>query len=368
MSGRYQEYVTRTLQFLLLMKRYPRACERLIVYLTPGYDKVNGGILAISSMYADTVKLKRMHGAEVTLCTMPGDPPLLRYSKFKNDNFMYTFSQVLSYFRNVRSMLIHVPTVYVDQFLTECSPNDQSRLKRVRDLHVNILIMNIRNLASEKSITRLMQLGKVTCTTAHERYSTPELGRRLGIPLYKISNFANPDLWHRKAYAEKESLMVVSPDEHPRKGEILCTIADGCPQTKIVLIHDMKYEKYKEVIGRAKWSLTFGEGLDGYFVENIFSGGISFSVYNEDFFTEDFRNLRTVYPGYDFMARSICGDIKFLDNEENYMNYQAEQYELCRKHYDYQGYVRNLQTFYRCEFTMQLTNGTDKVTYASHVR
>jgi hypothetical protein len=61
----------------------------------------------------------------------------------------------------------------------------------------------------------------------------------------------------------------------------------------------MTYQEYKATISKAKWALTFGEGLDGYFVEPIFSGDSSFSVYNPSFFIEDSWSLRTVYRDYD---------------------------------------------------------------------
>jgi hypothetical protein len=214
-----------------------------------------------------------------------------------------------------------------------------------------MLIQNIQVLASEKSVAKLAKLGELTCTTAHERYSTPELSRKLGCPLYRIHAFQSPEQYQRTEYAEKENLMIVSPDWQPQKSQILRLIAKECPWIRTKIIQNMTYAEYRQIIPRAKWSLTFGEGMDGYFVETIFSGGIGFSVYNEDFFTEDFRGLRTVYPNYHVMARDICRDIELLDNEEDYANYQEEQYELCcKKQYSHGEYVAALTAFYQSEF------------------
>jgi hypothetical protein len=350
--GMARNLKARILQPRLLKRIYSPDCKRLIVFLVPGRDEANGGIMAISSIYAETVKLKHIHGAEVIMCTIPGHPRLLRYTKFANDNYIFTFLQVLSYFRNVQSMLIHLGgRPYVDQFLTKTSSRDYSRLKRIADLHVNMTIMNIQILSSDRSIARLRQLGKLTCTTGHKRYSNAELGRRLGCPMYRISTFMSPEHYHTTPYAEKENLMIVSPDWQPEKNEILRLIAHECPEIRMEIIQNMSYKQYRELITRAKWSLTFGEGIDGYFIETIFSGGIGFAVYNDDFFTEDFRNVKTVYSGYDAMARNICRDIKFLDNEESYANYQKEQYELsCEQQYTHAEYVRALTEFYQREF------------------
>ncbi len=145
--------------------------------------------------------------------------------------------------------------------------------------------------------------------------------------------------------------MIVSPDQHPRKTEILKLIEKELPLLKMKIIKNMSYEEYKETISRAKWALTFGEGLDGYFVETIFSGGIGFSVYNPKFFTRDFGSLRTVYGSYEILVQKICKDIFELDDEKAYVDYQNKQFELCSIRYDYRNYLKNLEAFYRGEYT-----------------
>jgi len=51
----------------------------------------------------------------------------------------------------------------------------------------------------------------------------------------------------------------------------------------VQIIRNLTYDQYKSLVSRAKWALTFGEGLDGYFIEPVFSGAIAFAVYNEQF-------------------------------------------------------------------------------------
>ena len=61
--------------------------------------------------------------------------------------------------------------------------------------------------------------------------------------------------------------MIVSPDFHTKKAEILRLIAGHFPQLQIQIIKNLTYEEYKKVISRAKWAITFG-GLDGYFIDD----------------------------------------------------------------------------------------------------
>ena len=351
-----EEYTDFFSQQRLLRENYSPDIEKLIVFLTPGYDFVGGGVLAISSIYEETKKLKHIHEGEVIMCTQPGHPPLIRYTKFENQNYIYRFSQVLSYFQNLRNLMIHIPEYCVGQFQQNISNEDRLRLTKIKNVNVNIMIMNIVKLESlvpMEYINELKQFGKLTCTTAHEQYSTLKLREKLGIPLHKLSVFVSPEQYSKKTYVEKENLMIVSPDQHKNKWKILKLLVKQFPQLRIQIIRDLTYAEYKDVISQAKWALTFGEGLDGYFVETIFSGGVSFSVYNREFFTEEFGSLHTVYENYEIMFEKLCSDIKDLDNEINYTGYQNKQYDLCCKYYDYKQYVNNLELFYKGQYTYE---------------
>jgi len=327
------------------------------MFLTPGFDIVNGGILSISSILEETARLKHIHGAETTMCTVPGDPLLLRYTKFRNQNRIYRFPQVLSYFGDLQYLMIHIPEYAIEKFLNNLKNQDYLKLSKIKGLHFNILLQNIDEFSEElshpKYIERLKKLGNVTCTTAHEKYSTPEVRKRLGIPLHKLSWFLSPEQYNRRGYLEKENLMVVSPDSHPMKTKILTLIATRFSRLRIQVIQDLTYEEYKEIVSKAKWALTFGEGLDGYFVENVFSGGISFAVYEPAFFTGDFRSLRTVYTTSEILAEKINADIEDLDNESTYNDYQRKEFEICSKYFDHQKYVHNIRLFYEGKYTVK---------------
>ena len=341
----------RLAQDRLLNKSLGRNVERLIILLTPGKDIVNGGIMSICSIYEETRTIYQIHGAEAVMCTVPGDPILLRYTRFKNSVHLYRFSQVLSHFKNLQHLIVHVPECYPEQFLKNLDYRDYLHLRKVKRLHFNILLQNIDYLSPIAYLQELAELGRLTFTTAHDTYTTKEMRNKLGFPMHKLSTFLTPEKYVAKTYREKEDSMIVSPDPHPSKSRILRMIAEDMPHLRIQIIQNLKYEEYKELISRAKWALTFGEGLDGYFVESVFSGGISFSVYNPRFFTKDFRPLRTVYDNYDLLAARICSDIQKLDSEPAYATYQQQQYDLCNKYYSHEQYAKNLQLFYEGKYT-----------------
>lgn len=108
----------------------------------------------------------------------------------------------------------------------------------------------------------------------------------------------------------------------------------------------MTYEEYKRVIASAKFSLTFGEGLDGYFIEPVFSGGIGCAVYNDKFFTSDLRHMPFVYQSWDELQEKFAGDAKSADNLKSYLPLQLKQFELFASMYSHSNYVNNLIKYY----------------------
>jgi hypothetical protein len=335
----------------ILMDRYDPDSEALIVILTPGNDQVNGGILSIASIYQETSRLKDLHQSEVLLCTVPGEPLLLRYSQFRNENDIFEFSEVLRYFRSLEKLMIHIPEYAVERFSENITDNDRRRLRAVKNIHINMMLQNYTLLPDQEALQRLAGFGKLTCTTAHERYSSLETRERLGIPLHKLSVWNSPELYERMPYSRKKNLMIASPDPNPHRKDVLKAISTALPSLEVVTIQNLRYEEFRKLAIDAKWALTFGEGLDGYFLETIFSGGVGFAVYNPIFFTQDFGELETVYSSYEVMKSKISSDVSRLNRQEEFTEYHARQHALCSKYYNRSRYLENLRLFYEGRYS-----------------
>ncbi|HWQ21616.1 MAG TPA: hypothetical protein VN478_02675 [Clostridia bacterium] len=325
--------------------------KRLIVFLVPGWDGVNGGILSIVSLCAESRKLCANRNADVFLVSSPGDPPLMGYTKFANREPILDLTDVVQRHRSLDYLLIHVPECYVAQFAASAGWRFRARLLRIRNVRFNVMLQNIDLLPDSQSLKRLASLGVLTITTAHEQYTSREMRQGLGFPLHHLSTFVSPGQYVRVPLTDKENLLVLSPDPSDQRGRILGLLHERLPEMELVTVQGMKYEDYKSLLQRARWSLTFGEGLDGYFVETVFSGGIAFAVYNSRFFTGDFHVLRTVYESWDELAGRICDDIGDLGVSSSYEAYQKAEYALCAKHYDHSVYLDNLRKFYAGEYS-----------------
>ncbi|OGT99687.1 MAG: hypothetical protein A2079_00690 [Geobacteraceae bacterium GWC2_48_7] len=318
--------------------------NRLILFLVPGFDRVNGGILSIISLAEETEKLKSRHKADVFVCTMPGDPPLSRFTKFKNSMHVVDLQMLLSRSNGSGSVLVHIPEIFVERY--------SQKIKQLVTDHpgiqwqFNILLQNIDLIPKRSSVECLKEYGTTTCTTAHQAYSNKETEDLIGCSIYHFSVWVSPEKYINNSYEEKRNLIVVSPDKHPRRKEILEFLKGRMSDYEFRVIKNMTYEEYKRVIASAKFSLTFGEGLDGYLIEPVFSGSVGSAVYNNKFFTDDLSELPFIYPSWDELKARFPEDVESIDNAERYSFTNSLQFKAFAMHYSHEKYIQNLMDYY----------------------
>jgi len=337
--------VTRT----LITQAVGFRARRLIVFLTPGFDGPSGGIISIASIYRESAAIQHLHAAKVAICTIPGEPPLLKYTWFKNNNYLLDLEALLNRCNRLDYLLVHIPEYAVNKvhhWLSSYWP----RLQTIKELHLNVLVQHI-DLVRGQDIKGLARFGKVTCTTAHEAYSNAETREALGVTLHRLSCCNGPENYSVSDYKEKEPILIVSHDEHPLKERVISDIDKAFPDLNIQVIQNVSFESYLEVVQRAKWSLTFGEGLDSYFCDPVFCGGVSFAVFNERFFTPAFARLETVYPTWDSLLEKITMDLRRLDEPVAYKRCWEQAWNLLNELYSTERFRENLRLFYRGDYT-----------------
>ena len=341
------------------LKHYDAAARKLVLFLVAGAeydtgtDKISGGIISIVSLCEESAKLKTVHGAEVIMCTFPGSYLLAKHTQFKNETDVFRYDQLQPYFEQAGEVLVHVAEYLGKSLRVGMEQGKFNWLRSMSQLHINILNQNIRLMPAVEELQKLKSYARtVTCTTAHQQYCTPYYRQLYRVPLHKFSVWISPEKYHYKAYTDKENLMIVSPDEHPAKEEILSKLS-SIPGLHLQIIQNLTYEQYKEVISKAKWSLTFGEGLDGYLIEPIFSGAIGFAIFNEEFFTEDFKDWPTLYKSAEEMGAKIVSDITMLNTKEDFTHRQTKQFDLCARHYSQWQYFQNIEAFYKKQYTFK---------------
>ena len=337
--------------------RHNKDAKKLIIFCVPGPDrssgkeKISGGIISIVSICEESARLQTALGAEVLMCTLPNEDLLLRHRQFANSTDVFRFAQLKHYFSAPSEILLHLPEFTCDYFLEYLPEADRKWLLKAVRLHINILNQNVRLMPGREVIEKLEKLATiVTTTTAHQKYCTPHFRQVYGIPIHKLSVWISPEQYTRKPYDQKNNLMVVSPDQHPAKDRILALL-QSIPGLTIQIIRNLTYEQYKSTIATAKWSLTFGEGLDGYFIEPIFSGAVSFAVYNQEFFTEDYKDLPGVFGSFEQMEQQLVSTIAAFDRPDKFAAVQQQQFDVCATHYNQEVYRQNILKFYEGQYT-----------------
>jgi hypothetical protein len=359
-----RELKIRKAQNTLIGAQYDSRQTSLIVYIVDGADwvtgreRISGGLLSIASLFEETKKLQELHGVRVIMVTLDSSPLILRHTQFDNDITVFRLSQVFSHFDGVGRLLIHVPELLIPEFLREVRTYIRPRARAVPNIHINILNQNILLMPPPSVASQLRGIAStVTMTTAHKRYCTEELAGRYGVSVHNFSAWVDPHQYKRVPYAEKSDLLIVSPDPHPMKAAILDRIQHDLPELRLRVIQGLTYTDYKKTLERAKWAVTFGEGLDGYFVETSFSGGIAFAVFNDFFFPKEFAELPTVFSSYEEMHSKIVSLIKELDNAINFDVCHKAEFTLFSKYYRWEKYLDNIKRFYEGDYDIKYNGG-----------
>lgn len=338
------------------IQKYNRNTENLIIFFVPGADRksgldtISGGVTSIISLSEESSKLSSIHNAEVITCVFPREYLLLKHLNFENSVTVFRFEQLPDYFTNLKHIIIHIPEFLVVHFIERLFKSEFEWLKNIPFVHFNIINANILLMPATDKIKILETLSdKITITTAHTKYCTEYYRSLYGYPLHKFSAWISPEQYTFVNYEDKKDIIVISPDVHPEKEKTLKILDTIKSEQKI--LQNLPYNEFKKIIGEAKWALTFGEGLDGYILEPIFSGCIAFAVYNEDFFTDDFKNTPGIFNSYEELQDDIISMIKRLDSPKNYIAFQKLQFDKCAEHYNYDAYQNNIKLFYKGEYT-----------------
>ena len=326
--------------------------HRAIIFLLPGYDAVTGGIMSCISIANETRAFRAIHGADVYTCTTPGTPPLFRYTGFENTEPLFNLDHLIDKLNRCEHLLLHIPEIYVGPTLKWLNARHfNGNLK----IQTNILLQNIDYCPTSEQITALSKFGKVTCTTSHLASMTHERVMQIACPVHHLSTYVTPKRYKRINFRDKRNIVVYSPDHYPEKTSLLSHVHHELPGFQFVQIINMSYMEYKENIQNAMFTITFGEGLDGYFVEGIFTGGIGVAVYNDRFFTKTLQELPFVYESYEELKKRLAPDMQKCLSEGTYEEIQERQFSELEKLYPHADYELNIRRFHENYFNERET-------------
>lgn len=114
----------------------------------------------------------------------------------------------------------------------------------------------------------------------------------------------------------------------------------------------MTFDQYMDLATRCRFSVTFGEGFDGYVAQPIYQGGIGFALYTEEFFPDSsFSEFENFFESEEDMIENIVPVIKKLAASSR--RYRALNKALRAKWdelYSYDDYVERIGKLVRKEY------------------
>lgn len=322
--------------------------ESLIVFVVSGKNRISGGTMSIYSLVTAAKNIKDVHGSEVILVTFPGFRTHFKNRYFISGERSLRFSQ-LRRFKNLKKIMIHLPEFLAGKFYAGLSLEEKDFFSTLPEFRVNILNQNIELMPDVAEIASLRQLtAHITQTTAHDKYSTQAVCDHYQLPLHHFSVFIDLSGYTRVPFAKKEKIIVLSPDKRDCREKIVHMLKKALPDYKVVTVRNLTFARFMSLVSKAKFSLTFGEGFDGYLIHPLAVGSLSFAVYNEQFFPDDsFMGLANIYATYEDLYDRLADDMRRLEaDEREYGDIVSRNMEQINRLYSYEDFLLKQKRFY----------------------
>lgn len=339
------------------IKKINPYCESLIIFFIPGADyysgkeRITGGLISIISLAEETAKIF-IHNSQIqTICSTYFNSHLLfELNSFHNQTKILRPKLIENHFVNVKNLIIQIPELFVEDFVKNELQNKW--LNEIPEVQINILNQNIELMPKDKDISALkMKFSNCTITTAHKKYCNAEFREKYGLPLHQLSVWISPENYTKLKFEEKENLILFSPDNEQLCQKVINYLKQKLPDFNFLIIKGLNYKEYKELVARSKFLITTGEGLDAYFIETYFSGGIAFAIKNLNFFDKKYLDLPCLFEKQENLELYLLGLIKDYLKNESYISLNKKVVKLLKEDYSFTTYQKNLENFYNKEYS-----------------
>lgn len=317
----------------------------VLFYLPSDHEIVSGGILSIFYLYEETKK--KFPDSVVEIIFMNRNSKVREYKWFSNDVKIKNIFFERYYISGSNQILIHVPEVYISKFKFEWKKNGLTKFNN--KTIINILNQNNELMPNPDDVyLNLKEFKRITMTLAFIRNLEPCKINFPNLDIFVLSAWFYKTTYQIIPFEQKTDLILISPDAHSDKQAILNEL-NKCEGLEIFEMNYLPYEKFLEIQKRAKWTITFGEGYDNYFQGAYLTGGIGFSVYNEEFFNSDFENNKfpqVIFKSYADLRENICNSINLYNSKIKYDSLSQEIRTLVLKNNNEDIVRSNLHNYY----------------------
>jgi hypothetical protein len=335
---------------------FPKAAEKaekLLVILIPEHNEMSGGIFSFFSIARAARNLRTKHDYEVLLMTRPNklDVTYTRQTNFQNFADVFRFDQIVRC-RAARTIYLHVPE-YAAPTLVENMKSATFKYLRSREhLYVNILNQKIDLMSEKEEFEDLRALAhELTQSVAHHAYFSQSFADRYDMPTLLLPAYTDLSAYDPIPFEDKEKLIIYSPDDAPWKTDMLRALKEGLPDYKLRQIKGISFDSFMDLATRCRFSITFGEGFDGYLAQPIYQGGVGFAVYNEQFFpSKDMASFKNIFQSEEDILANLVARIKELEAPDAYKKANRQMMEVYDRLYSKSDYLARVLKLINREF------------------
>ncbi|WP_156518466.1 hypothetical protein [Sphingobium sp. EP60837] len=327
--------------------------RKLAVFVVPEHDAMSGGIYSMFSIANQARKMRRKHGYDVVVMTRPNrqGSTYLRNSSFQNSETILRFEQLML-FTEVSELQIHIPEYATVEFVRNLSP-EMLRYLLYRDhLHVNILNQNTRLMPEADKFRDLRRISdSIGQSISHHAFFGQEWADRYDLPSLLLPAYTDLRQYPASNFGEKEDIIIYSLDDAPYKQEVLERL-NKMGDYELIEIRDITFDTYMDLATRCRFSVSFGEGFDGYVAQPIYQGGIGLALYTDEFFPDQsYKKFDNFFSTDREMIDQIVPTIRRLETDPN--RYTALNTALRSKWdelYNFDDYVARIENLMKKKY------------------
>lgn len=323
--------------------------RKLIVFLIPSSNYVNGGIMSIFSICKHSRLVAKDYICLIS--TIPGKITYAYNNKFKNNENIYRWQQIIKISECLTNLIIHIPEYYAKKFYKNLDDSDINALKNIPDLQINIMNQNVGLMPKPQEIAVLYKLtNNITQTISNYSHVNQSNADKWNIPTHYLPVWLSLEQYKQYDFDKKERIIVLSHDENEHKKNIIDTLRKRLPDWQLITVEKMSFDEYMDLIAKAFFTISFGEGFDGYFVQPTSVKSMGLAVYNDEFFpNKSWKEMENVFTSYYEMQEKIVSKItEFYNNKNLYYKVIDKVIKKIENDniYDYDKYLNCLKNFY----------------------
>jgi hypothetical protein len=328
--------------------------EKLIVFILPEHSEMSGGIFSIFSIMNIAKRLKFYHGYESILMTRPNkfDTTYCRQHNFINSEDVYRFDQIIR-MQNLKEIFINIPEYTARSFVESISLEVKQFLLKIPSRRVNILNQNIDLMPAPSDLQDLREFANLALTqsVAHHAYATQEVANKYSLPTLLLPAYTDLSGYSPSAFKDKSNLIIYSKDDAPHKKACLEKLKNEFKDFKFIEINNITFDTYMELATNCKFSISFGEGFDGYIAQPIFQGGLGLTVFKDEFFpNRSFLKYDVFFETGEKMVENITNVMcRYLNSEKDYCELNKKLVSEYDKLYNFKDYVQCIKKLIRGE-------------------